>query len=644
MKTLMRVLTLLIVLLAVILMFNYCGKSNTIPPDEGGEDLVGMLSLNVPTNFDWEMSNSYDFIFRNGSFGVIEITSADLSTIYHRGSYIEGSGSSYDVNLSIPSFVSQVRINGDLIDLSSSTIDVDMALKAAPINYKADFNGVSTVLTLGDINELDAASTFTIESWAVVNDWSPATNQEIFEKLTDGSNRIAMWLEPTGALEIYVNNAGVSKGSYTPTLSDGDCFHFAIVYNGAGGTDADRLKLYINGSPVSLSFTGTIPATTANMTGDFGSDGSGAPGFFDGSLDELRIWSTVRSATEISDNRFLSLIGNEAGLAAYYQMNEGVGAWLNDKTGSYPVGTLSSQSWSVNTCNSAGIWLDDDFDGIPDASDDYPEDPLRAYDNHWPASDTGTLVFEDLYPGFGDYDFNDMVLGYKFKTVTSATNKVVEIFSYTKVRAHGAQLDNGFGFQLPNAVAGLLADLSVSGYSHSGSLVSVNARGLENAQTKPVIIVLDKVSNVMDKFVNTHETGLQASPVTITVLMTPMANDYTMANFDLSGWNPFLIIDQTRGYELHLAGNAPTDLGSASYFQTFEDSSVPASGRYYVTGANLPWALDFPTSFQYPFEKKEITATYLHFREWAESGGTLFADWYSNTATGYRNSIYIYTP
>jgi LruC domain-containing protein len=519
-----------------------------------------------------------------------------------------------------------------------------MALKAAPINYKIDFNGINSEADLGDINELDAVSSFTIEGWAIVNDWTPGVKQIIFEK-SFGGNQVALHVHPTGDFNLHIDNIGASYGGLIPTLSDGDCFHFAVVFDGSGVANADRLKMYIDGVAVAIAFVGTVPASTADMGASSLKLGNGVvAGFFDGSLDELRIWSTVRSATEISDNRFLSLIGNEAGLAAYYQMNEGVGAWLNDKTGSYPVGTLSSQSWSVNTCNSAGIWLDDDFDGIPDASDDYPEDPLRAYDNHWPASDTGTLVFEDLYPGFGDYDFNDMVLGYKFKTVTSATNKVVEIFSYTKVRAHGAQLDNGFGFQLPNAVAGLLADLSVSGYSHSGSLVSVNARGLENAQTKPVIIVLDKVSNVMDKFVNTHETGLQASPVTITVLMTPMANDYTMANFDLSGWNPFLIIDQTRGYELHLAGNAPTDLGSASYFQTFEDSSVPASGRYYVTGANLPWALDFPTSFQYPFEKKEITATYLHFREWAESGGTLFADWYSNTATGYRNSIYIYTP
>ena len=641
----MKTFRLLLILLIVVVGFS-CGKNTISNIDDPDENPTGMLSLNVPSNFEWKTSSNFNFIFSNGTFGVVEITSVDNSFTYHRGSYIEDNSGSYNVNLNIPSYVSQVRVNGDVVDLIGPTIDINMALKAAPINYKIDLDGAATTYTMGDINELDATSTFTIEAWAIVDDWSPGTNQEIFEKLTDGSNLIAMWLEPSGALEIHINNAGAAKGSYTPTLSDGDCFHFAVVYDGAGVSNSDRLKLYIDGVAVALGFTGTIPATTATMTGGFGSDGTGAPGYFDGSLDELRVWSDVRTPTEIADNRLLSMVGNEAGLVAYYQFNEGSGTTLTDKVGTYN-GTLTSGTWSVNTCNSSGVWLDDDFDGVPDASDDYPEDPVRAYDNHWPASDTGTIVFEDLYPGFGDYDFNDMVIGYRFKTVTSATNKVVEIFNYTKVRAHGAQLDNGFGFQLPNAAAGLLTDLSVTGYNHSGSLVTLSGTGLEAGQSKPVIIVLDKVSNVMDKFVNTSSVasgGLTASPVTITVTMTTTSGSYTMADFDLDDWNPFLIIDQTRGYELHLADYPPTDLGSTSYFGTFEDASNPGTGDYYVTAANLPWALDFPTAFEYPFEKKEITAAYLHFREWAESGGASYTDWYSNTGAGYRNSIYIYTP
>ncbi len=642
MKTLNRSLWFASFLLIVTIVINSCGK-NTIDVNNPDEPLNGIHSLNVPANFDWKTSSNYSFVFSNGSFGVVEVTSVDNSAVYHRGSYIENSNGDYVANINLPTFVTQVRINGDIHDLTGPVINVDMALKAAPTNYKIDFDGSSTTANLGDVNELDAVTEFTIESWLIVDDWSPTFETTLVEKW-DGANPIAVNLLPSGTLRFYIYNAGSSHADYTPSFSDGDCFHIAYVFDGSGVSNADRLKLYINGSAVVLTFSGTIPASSADMgiSTLFLGKATSSYDYFDGSFDEFRIWSDARTPTEISDNRLVSLVGNEANLIAYYQLNEGSGTTLTDKTGSYN-GTLTSGSWSVNTCNNAATWLDDDFDGIPDASDDYPEDPLRAYDNHWPAADTGTLVFEDLYPGFGDYDFNDMVLGYKFKTVTSATNKVVEIFSYTKVRAHGAQLDNGFGYQLPNADAGLLADLTVTGYNHTGSLVTLNGNGLEAGQAKPVVIVLDKVSNVMDKFVNTHETGATASPVTITVTMTPTA-DYEMNDFSLNTWNPFLIIDQTRGYELHLADYPPTDLGSTSYFGTFEDASNPGAGDYYVTAANLPWALDFPTAFEYPFEKKEITAAYLHFREWAESGGASYTDWYSSTAAGYRNAIYIYTP
>jgi LruC domain-containing protein len=57
----------------------------------------------------------------------------------------------------------------------------------------------------------------------------------------------------------------------------------------------------------------------------------------------------------------------------------------------------------------------------------------------------------------------------------------------------------------------------------------------------------------------------------------------------------------------------------------------------------LPFALDVPVMpFKYPVEKTDITRAYLHFADWAQSGGSLFADWYGNTASSYRNTANIY--
>ncbi|MFH1160867.1 MAG: DUF4842 domain-containing protein [bacterium] len=77
---------------------------------------------------------------------------------------------------------------------------------------------------------------------------------------------------------------------------------------------------------------------------------------------------------------------------------------------------------------------------------------------------------------------------------------------------------------------------------------------------------------------------------------------------------------------------------------TKDDASNPGLSRYYRTSTNLPWALDFPGTFDYPIEYSIITATYLHFAEWAESSGFIYLDWYSNPATGYRDNARIYQP
>ena len=65
-------------------------------------------------------------------------------------------------------------------------------------------------------------------------------------------------------------------------------------------------------------------------------------------------------------------------------------------------------------------------------------------------------------------------------------------------------------------------------------------------------------------------------------------------------------------------------------------------GSYYKTGNNLPWAIEIPVSFDYPYEKVDILQTHLKFGEWATAGGESFQDWYLDKA-GYRNESNIYT-
>jgi hypothetical protein len=155
--------------------------------------------------------------------------------------------------------------------------------------------------------------------------------------------------------------------------------------------------------------------------------------------------------------------------------------------------------WSdpSNACLPLAVSQDADGDGVVDNEDAYPNDPNRAYNSYYPSENqTGTLAFEDLWPGQGDYDFNDMVVDYRMKTVTNAANDVVELFGQFTLRAAGASFHNGFGFQLDGIQPDKIQ--SVSGnFLSDASIYSIAPNGLENGQTYATCIVFDDFYKVM---------------------------------------------------------------------------------------------------------------------------------------------------
>ncbi len=290
--------------------------------------------------------------------------------------------------------------------------------------------------------------------------------------------------------------------------------------------------------------------------------------------------------------------------------------------------------------------VDSDGDGIPDAQDDYPFDPLRAFDNYMPAAGPGSLAFEDQWPTRGDYDFNDMVIDYQFQTVTNSANHVVEIFARFTLRAVGASYKNGFGFTLAEAEPEVAEHIQVTGSLLSENLINLNAAGMESGQQFPTVIVFDNSFRVLPTpggaGINTVPGNPCAEPVTVEIIMVPDAPLYE-TDFSLPYFNPFIFVDQERGREIHLPDYPPTDLANLSYFGTFADASDPAQEIYYKTEANLPWAVHIPEAFDYTIEKAQIHQGHLHFIEWAQSPpeNPAYIDWYKNLP-GYRNEDLIY--
>jgi LruC domain-containing protein len=286
----------------------------------------------------------------------------------------------------------------------------------------------------------------------------------------------------------------------------------------------------------------------------------------------------------------------------------------------------------VSSCNPDGNGTipstpisDTDGDGVADSNDDYPTDPNKAYNN---AYGTSTVAFEDLWPFKGDYDLNDVVVNYTYNVVTNAANNVVRVEATYVLRATGGSFNNGFAVQFP------INRSAVSG---------VSGATLEAGQTKAVLVIFNNMRSEMNRW-NTVIGEPTSAPITYNVAFN-VSGAPSLASFGLGAYNPFIWNGTAgfgRGYEIHLPGQLPTDLATTSLFGTGSDATNLGNGDTYVSkDGRYPWAINIPVSFAYPKEKADINTAYNHFASWVSSGGSSYADWYTN-GSGYRNAANIY--
>lgn len=318
---------------------------------------------------------------------------------------------------------------------------------------------------------------------------------------------------------------------------------------------------------------------------------------------------------------------------------------------------------AINTGNLVPLKItpstDTDGDGIPDNNDEYPNDPNKAFNNWYPSKTTfGTIAFEDLWPSKGDYDMNDHVVNYQINQITNAANKVVEINGRLVLSAMGASYHNGFGIAL-GIPSSSVQTVTTTFKGATGSLIkhgvtTVGANGLEvpvnnpynGVQQEAVYVVYDDGYDILPyagggNGVNTTIGSTYVKPDTISFKIS-MVSPQDYYNMGTPPYNPFIFVNQERGREVHLPNFVPTGKANASYFYTSQDNSIIAKKRFYKTYKNLPWAITFPTEFNYPKELSPIIDAYNYFAPWAQSSGNSFQDWYSNTSAGYRNSANIY--
>jgi hypothetical protein len=126
---------------------------------------------------------------------------------------------------------------------------------------------------------------------------------------------------------------------------------------------------------------------------------------------------------------------------------------------------------------------DTDGDGVPDDTDQFPNDPTLAYVSYFPSEGTFcTYAFEDLWSDIGDYDLNDLVIYCNVGYYKNANNMVVYEKVKWKLMAAGTSMLLSCGVQLDgvstsevSSVTNTNAALAAGPIGHSDSQMVARA-------------------------------------------------------------------------------------------------------------------------------------------------------------------------
>lgn len=117
--------------------------------------------------------------------------------------------------------------------------------------------------------------------------------------------------------------------------------HVALTYDAPTST----MRLYRNGSLVSTATA--IPAYVAE-TMYIGSH-FGTASYWQGAIDEVRIWNYALSATQLRRTMWQGPAANATGLVGLYRLNDGAGSTLTNSSTYQPGnGTINGGTWTTS--------------------------------------------------------------------------------------------------------------------------------------------------------------------------------------------------------------------------------------------------------------------------------------------------------
>jgi len=249
-----------------------------------------------------------------------------------------------------------------------------LSLFADPLPYCLSFNGIDNYVRIentiggGGAYTLRMQGRFTIELWFSVDTYTDGA--ALINNGYENNGIYAgygIFTADTNRLLIRIGNGITEQSVRLDSIPTSTWHHLAVTYNRYKRDD--NLLVYLNGNLLERSdcfLNITYPASGAASALFLGrSHHTDEARFFKGMLDDLRIWSVVRTKSEIKNGMHRLPDTLKTNLMAWYPFNDGSGNTLSDESNYRNNGQLinmSDSSWQLShahlvtlPCNDIGF-------------------------------------------------------------------------------------------------------------------------------------------------------------------------------------------------------------------------------------------------------------------------------------------------
>jgi len=443
--------------------------------------------------FVWNGTNFW--MVKDGQFGAQQVlvgTAAPTSDVY-----LGSQGFSTYLNGSIDEFMIANR------SLSASEIQAHYnAGKAKHADWAPDgkwgsamrFDGANDYVRLPSLN----LSSSTLSAWVRPDGYvSACGGRGVIESGTaDGyPNYGILYYGNYFASKIRTSAGSVANALSVSPVSASNWYHVAAVHNNA----TRQLRLYVNGVLESVAENVvSIPNTLAPLTIGYGQN-CGVYNYFNGSIDEVRIWNRSLSASEIQQQYYGSL--NK------YSPNK----WLfQSNLSNVDNGVHTVSAWVQDVSGSVGV-ADNRTIAVANAISFVPPTPTDGILTSYAAVAAAPPVINATIQGIQlsgmnlswnntNYSFYDpsLVLAYNFDNVASIGDSETQVIDVSKYGNTGT-LVNGTAWTASGKFGGALSFDGVDDYVSIGdypalrpSVLTISAWINPSTPTTQYQMIVDK--------------------------------------------------------------------------------------------------------------------------------------------------------